>query len=222
MNFDNSQFEIKGNVERRSVEVYSFYNDILSAELSIQHPISKQSKAYIRGGEFGDSAFFYAFENVITTRIAESQMLKSSNMKNKWFLMALVAAISFSSCGGNNNAPCADSIAFQEFSSDCNKVSEYIKNEDFVNSRRLLDEICTRYDFSAPTDRNVGFLILLSHMYYWNAVADRIRNDDDLIEKSMELARRAYKINRDSAENIVNKYLETQYEYCLLVKEYVE
>ena len=59
-------------------------------------------------------------------------------------------------------------------------------------------------------------------MYYWNAVADRIRNDDDLIEKSMELARRAYKINRDSAENIVNKYLETQYEYCLLVKEYVE
>ena len=77
MNFDNSQFEIKGNVERRSVEVYSFYNDILSAELSIQHPISKQSKAYIRGGEFGDSAFFYAFENVITTRIVESQMLKS-------------------------------------------------------------------------------------------------------------------------------------------------
>lgn len=64
-------------MERRSVEVYSFYNDILSAELSIQHPISKQSKAYIRGGEFGDSAFFYAFENVIATRIVESQMLKT-------------------------------------------------------------------------------------------------------------------------------------------------
>lgn len=62
VNFDNSQFEIKGNVERRSVEVYSFLNDILSAELSIQHPISKQSKAYIRGGEFGDSAFLYAFQ----------------------------------------------------------------------------------------------------------------------------------------------------------------
>ena len=148
-------------------------------------------------------------------------MLKSSNMKNKWFLMALVAAISFSSCGDKNNAPCADSIAFQEFSSDCNKVSEYIKNEDFVNSRRLLDEICTRYDFSAPTDRNVGFLILLSHMYYWNAVADRIRNDDDLIEKSMELARRAYKINRDSAANFLNRFFPRD-EYRLLLKKYVE
>ena len=89
-------------MERRSVELYSFYNDILSAELSIQHPISKQSKAYIRGGEFGDSAFFYAFPNVITTSIVGSQMLKSLNMKNKWFLMALVAAISFSSCGSKN------------------------------------------------------------------------------------------------------------------------
>lgn len=77
MNFDNSQFEIKGNVERRSVEVYSFYNDILSAELSIQHPISKQSKAYIRGGEFGDSAFLLCLDNVITTRIVESQMLNN-------------------------------------------------------------------------------------------------------------------------------------------------
>lgn len=142
----------------------------------------------------------------------------------------LAFALCLASCGGNNsehvtgnnNAPCADSIAFQEFSSDFNKVSEYIKNEDFVNSRRLLDEIVSKYDFSAPTDRNVEFLILLSHTYYWNATADRIRNDEDLIEKSLELARRAYKINRDSAAKIVNKDLETQYEYRLLVKQYVE
>ena len=142
----------------------------------------------------------------------------------------LVFVFCLASCGGNNsehvtgnnNAPCADSIAFQEFCSDYNKVSEYIKNEDFVNSRRLLDEIVSKYDFSAPTDRNVDFLILLSHSYYWNAVADRIRNDDDLIEKSMELARRAYKINRDSAAKIVNEDLETEYEYRLLVKKYVE
>ena len=142
----------------------------------------------------------------------------------------LVCVVGLASCGGNNsehvtgnnNAPCADSIAFQEFCSDFNKVSEYIKNEDFVNSRRLLDEIVSKYDFSAPTDRNVDFLILLSHTYYWNATADRIRNDDDLIEKSLELARRAYKINRDSAAKIVNKDLETEYEYRLLVKQYVE
>lgn len=142
----------------------------------------------------------------------------------------LVFVFCLASCGGNNsehvtgnnNAPCADSIAFQEFCSDYNKVSEYIKNEDFVNSRRLLDEIVSKYDFSAPTDRNVDFLILLSHTHYWNAVADRIRNDDDLIEKSMELARRAYKINRDSAAKIVNEDLETEYEYRLLVKKYVE
>ena len=142
----------------------------------------------------------------------------------------LVCVVGLASCGGNNsehvtgnnNAPCADSIAFQEFCSDFNKVSEYIKNDDFVNSRRLLDEIVSKYDFSAPTDRNVDFLILLSHTYYWNATADRIRNDDDLIEKSLELARRAYKINRDSAAKIVNKDLETEYEYRLLVKQYVE
>ena len=147
-----------------------------------------------------------------------------------YIFLVCVVGISFTKCGGNNsehvtgnnNAPCADSIAFQDFCADFNKVSEYIKNEDFVNSRRLLDEIVSKYDFSAPTDRNVGLLILLSHTYYWNALADRIRNDDDLIEKSMELARRAYKINRDSAANIVNKDLETQYEYRLLVKKYVE
>lgn len=142
----------------------------------------------------------------------------------------LVFVFCLASCGGNNsehvtgnhNAPCADSIAYQDFCDDFNIVSEYIKNEDFVNSRRLLDDMVSRYDFSAPTDRNVYFLILLSHTYYWNATADRIRNDDDLIEKSMELARRAYKINRDSAAKIVNKDLETQYEYRLLVKKYVE
>lgn len=142
----------------------------------------------------------------------------------------LVFVFCLASCGGNNsghvtgndNAPCYDNIASQEFFSDYWKVSEYIKNEDFVNSRRLLDEIVSKYDFSAPTDKNVGFLILLSHTHYWNATADRIRNDDDLIETSLELARRAYKINRDSAANIVNEFFEKDYDYRLLLKKYVE
>ena len=77
MNFDNSQFGIKGNVERRSVEVYSFHYDMLSAELSIQHPIPKQSKAYIKGGEYGDSAFLICLSNVVTTCSAGSQMPKN-------------------------------------------------------------------------------------------------------------------------------------------------
>ena len=153
-------------------------------------------------------------------------------------LISIVAtfavALCLASCGGNNsehvtshnNAPCDDSIAFDEFCSDYEKVIEYFGNGDFVNSRRLLDEIVSKYDFSAPTDRNVGrnvsSLMVLSNTYYLQAKVDRIRNDDDLIEKSMELARRAYKINRDSAANYVNKTFETQPEYRLLLKKYVE
>lgn len=146
------------------------------------------------------------------------------------FISAFIVMLCLVSCGGNNsghvtgndNAPCYDSIASQEFFSDYRKLHGYIKNEDFVNSRRLLDEIVSKYDFSAPTDRNVNFLILLSHTHYWNATADRIRNDEDLIEKSMELARRAYKINRDYAANIVNEFFEKDYNYRLLLKNYVE
>ena len=143
------------------------------------------------------------------------------------------ASIFFTSCGGggrNNtdseiihNDPVADSIAFHHFCRDYNKVSECIKNEDFEESRRLLGEIETKYDFSTPTNRNVDFLILLSHTYYWNAVSDRIRNDDDLIERSLILARKAYKMNREYAKSIVNgEELKDDYDYRLLIKNKIE
>lgn len=50
-------FTLSVSVERRSIEMFLSLNDILSAELSIQYPISRQSKVFISGGEFGDLAF---------------------------------------------------------------------------------------------------------------------------------------------------------------------
>ena len=119
------------------------------------------------------------------------------------------------------------------FDFEIKKVEEYHHDRDWDYARRQLDKIVSKYDLSAPTDENIDYLITLSYAYMFNTIKDGARQEENLARKddclsdrkAIELARMAFRINRQYAK----KFIETRqnlwswfYNYKLMIHLYVD